>query len=502
MEGLKLRSYQTDLIEKVYKLWGSDRKRVLLQLPTGGGKTVIFCSIARDFIAKSEPVLVIAHRDELITQAAVKLESVVNGSVGIIKAGYKPNPNCLIQVASIQSLAKREKPPAGLVIFDEAHHCYSRTYADVFKHYTEQGSYILGCTATPRRCDNKGLRILHGKIDGFEEIVTGLGVNNLIDDGYLSDFKVFVSPNIADASSAGIKTTAGDYNQADLANFVKETIIVGDAVDTWLEHAKDRRTVLFAVSIDHSQDLAKEFKRSGISTEHLDGSTPSDERKAILNRFRLGETLVLCQHSIITEGVDIPLIEAVQFTRPTKSLTIWFQAIGRALRPAPGKSYAVIIDHTDTHLNLPLPKSDIKWSLDAIKNKFKKNVTCPKCNHVFVPSEDEYESHVATCPECKTQFSFVIEKFKGGGERSRIINIIPAKLVELENQKVATIQHLVKIQKANGYSPGWVYYRLLEYNFDLTLPNWQEIAKLLGYKPGWAYHKWKELQENKAETKL
>jgi superfamily II DNA or RNA helicase len=495
-EAIKLRQYQTDLIQKVFGLWKEDKRRILLQLPTGGGKTVIFCSIAQEFISQSQPVLVIAHREELITQAAAKLESFTGKKVGIIKAGYKPDPSCLVQVASIQSLARREKPPASLVIFDEAHHCYSRTYAEIFKYYTEQSSYILGCTATPRRGDGKGLRNLHDKISGFEELVTGLTVNDLISDGFLSDFKVFVSSSIADASAAGLRTTAGDYNQSDLAEFVKEKIIIGDVVETWLEYAKHKRTVLFAVSVDHSKELAEAFQQSGIAAEHLDGTTPIEERKAILDRFRLGETLVLCQHSIVTEGVDIPLIEAVQFTRPTKSLTIWFQAIGRALRPAPGKSHAIVIDHTDTHLNLPLPKGDIKWSLDTSKNRLKKNITCPKCNHVFAPNNEEYDERIATCPECNTRFSFKFESPKNGaGKRCVVIKILPSKLIEIKDKKLAIIDHLVNTQRENNYSPYWVYYRIVEHGLDLNLSDWQYIAELLGYKPGWGYHKWKELKE-------
>jgi superfamily II DNA or RNA helicase len=147
-----LRDYQINLIQRVFSLWYQGERHLMLQLPTGGGKTIIFTAIAREFTIKAQSVLVIAHREELITQAAAKLEAVTNLPVGVIKAGYKQDESCLIQVASIQTLIRRQLPPATLVIFDEAHHCHSRTYA-------ERDSYILGCTATPRRTDGRGFAL-------------------------------------------------------------------------------------------------------------------------------------------------------------------------------------------------------------------------------------------------------------------------------------------------------------------------------------------------------
>ena len=162
---INLRDYQVDLVQQIFSHWFDGYTAVAVQLPTGAGKTIIFTAVANEFIALSEPVLVIAHRTELITQAAAKLETVTFHSIGIIKAGYKPNPDCLIQVASIQTLVRRNPPPASLVIFDEAHHCHSKTYATVFRHYREKGAYILGCTATPARTDGRGLRYLYSCSD-------------------------------------------------------------------------------------------------------------------------------------------------------------------------------------------------------------------------------------------------------------------------------------------------------------------------------------------------
>ncbi|MGB6296554.1 MAG: DEAD/DEAH box helicase family protein [Rivularia sp. (in: cyanobacteria)] len=500
----QLRDYQLELIQQVFRHWGSGEHNQVIQLPTGGGKTIIFCAIANEFIRKQEPVLVIAHRQELITQAAEKLIAVAGTEVGIIKAGYKPNPDCLLQVASIQTLVRRQPPPASLVIFDEAHHCHSRTYATVFRHYAEQGSYIIGCTATPLRTDGRGLRWLYSGTKGFDSLICGPDVNQLIARDYLVPFKVYAPAQIIRAKSAGIKTTAGDYNQAQLQEFVKKTLLVGDVIETWLKHARGRRTVLFAVSVEYSQELAAAFNEAGISAAHLDGKTPKEQRRFILEEFEKGEILVLCQHSIVTEGVDIPNIEAIQLARPTKSLTIWFQAIGRSLRPAPNKTHAVIIDHTDTHLNLPWPDSEVPWSLDPISLKPGLGVLkCPNCNHVFRPTSSERERNLATCPACQSKFIFVSKPRKDKNkevEELSILEVLPAEFAEVIYEynplKLACVQEIINTQKQKGYQKGWVSHQLVKFpELELSLNDWQEIGRRLEYKPGWAWHKWREMQE-------
>ena len=208
--ALQLRDYQLDIAQQIFSNWFDGVSSVAVQLPTGAGKTIIFTAVANEFVIAKEPVLVIAHRTELITQAASKLEAVTKLKVGTIKAGYQPDPDCLIQVASIQTLIRRTPPPASLVIFDEAHHCHSKTYATVMRHYREQGAYILGCTATPARTDGRGLRSLYSGTPGFDVLIKGSSVRELIEQKYLAPFKIYSPAKIIDAASAKIRTTAGD----------------------------------------------------------------------------------------------------------------------------------------------------------------------------------------------------------------------------------------------------------------------------------------------------
>jgi superfamily II DNA or RNA helicase len=352
------------------------------------------------------------------------------------------------------------------------------------------------------RTDGRGLRWLYSSTPGFESLICGPSVNQLIAADYLVPFKLYAPAHIIHASDAGLKTTAGDYNKAQLENLVKKTLVVGDVIDTWKKHACGRRTVLFAVSVDHSKELAKAFRETGIPAAHLDGDTPMSQRQDILAEFTAGRVLVLCQHSIVTEGVDIPLIEAIQFSRPTKSLTIWFQAIGRSLRPAPGKTHAVIIDHTDTHLNLPWPDNEIPWSLDPISLKPGPGVLqCPKCRHVFRPTPSEREHNLATCPACQIKFIFVNKpRNKKGIEALSILEVLPAEfaeiIIEYNPLKLAMVQQIINIQQEKGYQKGWVYHQLKDLpELNLSLSDWQEVARRLEYKPGWAWHKWQEMQE-------
>lgn len=498
--SIQLRPYQLDVAQQIFSHWFNGYSAVAMQLPTGAGKTIIFTAVAKEFISMGEPVLVVAHRTELITQAAAKLETVTNLPIGIIKAGYESNPEYLIQVASIQTLIRRTPPSASLVIFDEAHHCHSKTYATVFRHYKEKGAYILGCTATPARTDGRGLRYLYSGTSGFEVLIKGLSVRELIEQKYLAPFKIFSPSQIINAANAKIQTTGGDYNQKQLADLVEKTLIIGDAIDTWKKHAYLKRTVLFAVSVKHSKELAIGFRDAGIPAMHLDAKTPAKERKTLLKAFKEGHILVLCQHSIVTEGVDIPGIEAIQLVRPTKSLIIWFQAIGRALRPAEGKETAIIIDHTDTHLNLPWPDDEIPWSLDPIslKSSFW-TIGCPECHHVFRPSKSERDRQLATCPNCNVKFTFKTETCGKKLKRLKVVEIVPANFAEFETEynedNLEVVQALIDYQQEQGYRKGWVYYQLKDLpELELSLGDWREIARRLGYKAGWGWHKWKEMQ--------
>ncbi len=508
----ELRDYQSALIQEIYAQWKVHR-RVLAQMPTGAGKTIVFAAIAREFIKRSETVLVIAHREELIAQAAAKLQAVSHHAPAIIKAGYKPDYSNPVQVASIQTLVRRQLPPAALVIVDEAHHSTAASYSRIIQHYSEQGSYLLGVTATPARIDGRGLRHLHGGIAGYEALAIAPSTKELIEAGYLSPFKIYASPVKLDASH--LKTLGGDYNEGALEEFVRKNLVIGDVISQWRAIASGKRTVLFAVSVEHSREIARSFCNAGISAEHLDGDTPVQERRDILQRFAAGETLVLCQHSIVVEGVDIPRIEAVQFCRPTKSLVVWFQAIGRALRPAPGKDFAIILDHTKNHEYLCWPTDKITWSLDPLKieESDRRAHTCPFCQHVYRLTAREILQQKTICPACQheeelpppkgqkktpetiakeietifSEYDFVeIERSQSDSE---FASVVPFRKEDL-------LSRWIKDMQAQQHEPGWLLQQIEAANFSLNLEEWQAVEKACGYKIGWAKQRFEEQRQS------
>ncbi|HIK06603.1 MAG TPA: DEAD/DEAH box helicase family protein [Trichormus sp. M33_DOE_039] len=408
-----LRDYQQDLVSKTFATWSNGIRKVLLQLSTGGGKTIIFAAVASKFTASGSGVLVVAHREELIIQASEKLEAVTKVQPGIIKAGYKPTDS-LIQVASIQTLSRRQTyPTAKLVIIDEAHHSSANSYRRLLDAYPD--ALILGLTATPRREDGYGLR------DIFDHLICSITTKELIALGYLTDYKLIAGfkysqhkvPQKRDFTKKELEEVASDYKPSEV-------------LKQWKNFCSGNKTVIFAVNVKHSQEIAAVFCADGITCEHLDGETPNNERKAILNRFRSGQTQVISNCAILTEGFDCPDSSAAVIARPTSSVTLWLQMIGRILRPAPGKEYATILDMTDNWFRLGRPCDNRKWSLEPVScDPDTQGVRCcPHCHHVFKPmaalirTKEYFNSKTAEfvihyevdCPNCGKSFKWVLEE--------------------------------------------------------------------------------------------
>lgn len=411
-----LRDYQQDLISKTFAAWSSGMRKVLLQLSTGGGKTIIFAVVASELTCRGEGVLVVAHREELILQAADKMAVTTGVQPGIIKAGYKPTDS-LIQVGSIQTLARRKTyPKAELVIVDEAHHASAASYRKLLDAYPN--ALILGVTATPRREDGYGLR------DVFDHLVCSISTLELITLGYLTEYKLIAGfkyskhkvPQKRDFTKKELEQVASDYKPEEV-------------LKQWNNFCAGKKTILFAVNVMHSKAIAAKFRAAGITCEHLDGETPHDERKAILDRFKSGTTKIISNCAILTEGFDCPDSEAVVIARPTTSVTLWLQMLGRVLRPAPGKNYATILDMTDNWFRLGRPCDNREWSLDPVScDPDTLGVRCcPSCHHAFKPmpalirtkeyfnsAKAEFVTHYEVdCPNCGKSFKWVLEESSG-----------------------------------------------------------------------------------------
>ena len=424
-------------------------------MPTGGGKTVIFAAIANEFVTREERVLVLAHREELITQAGKKLEAVTGSPVGIIKAGYKPNPLFPVQVASVQSMVKRLNwfEDFGLVVIDEAHHATAKTYRKILEAYPN--AYQLGVTATPIRTDKTGFK------DLFDTLVTGPTVRELTDWGHLSRFKLFADPN--PMTTKGVKTRQGDYSASDLAEANPVIELSGNLINSYRQYANGKRCVVFSVNVEHSQAIAARYNQAGITAAHLDGTTPSEERRETLEQFRQGRLKIISNCQLFDEGLDIPALEAIQIAKPTKSLSRWLQMVGRALRPAPGKDYAVLIDHTKNWAIHGLPTRPRFWTLDGVEepeDKKKRIERNPETGEILEIDVVEQETVLEEIEETTVETTAIADEW------------------------MIWFQDLLYRQQSYGLKPGWVYYRLVEAKPPLHI--WKEYEKLRGYRRGWA----------------
>ncbi|WP_341531782.1 DEAD/DEAH box helicase (plasmid) [Nostoc sp. UHCC 0302] len=497
----ELRDYQHKWIKDIRHSWANGNRRVLAQLPTGAGKTVCFAHICHKFFQEQQQVLVVAHRQELISQAAEKLSQIVGESVGIIKSGIPSHPERRIQVASVQTLARRkvlEFPlNVGVVIFDEAHHASASSYRRLIEHY--ETAQILGVTATPQRIDGQGF------IDLFDDLVIGETTAQLIKTGYLSKFRLFATNQTI--STVGVEKYGGDFKASQLAVAVTSQIGVSQIFQNFLKYASNLRTVIFASSLEHSRALAKEFCRHGVNAEHLDGSTPSETRFQILQRFRSGTTQVITNYEIITEGYDCPNIECIYCVRPTESSTLWLQMTGRVLRTHPLKPTAVIIDVTDNWKKHGLPDEPRQWSLEPqsrIESPTFGLIQCSSCTHVFQPLRDELaiiyaeigedglliQHHSCTCPSCGDCIEFTTKETRAQNPsltRIRLKHSLSLDITEIDlsvsGQKLEMVDDLLYKQHLKHSPPAKIYKAIfmtfIETIAEFTLGDWREIVKMI-----------------------
>ena len=447
-----LRTYQQALIQGIYERW-HHAPRVLAQLPTGGGKTVIFSAIADEFTRRGDTVLVLAHRAELILQAADKLKAIADCPVGIVKSGHKPDYQAPIQIASVQSLSRRlaHLRPPGLVIIDEAHHTTASSYRKALGAFPT--AYVLGLTATPIRTDGSGFE------DCFDSLVTGPTVADLIDAGHLSQYRLFADPN--PMQTKGARTRQGDYSTGDIADLNPVVELSGNLVASYRQHCPGKRCIVFAVNVEHSQAIVERYNHAGIPAAHLDGETPQEVRAATLAAFARGELLVLSNVNLFVEGFDLPSLDAVQNARPTQSLGLWLQMLGRALRPKPDGSNAVLLDHTKNWAIHGLPTRPRRWSLAGVETEPREARVAPD-GQVQEVEED-----------------FGAEILESGGD---LVDIA----LTPEIRWLTTLEQLVETQRDRGYKGAWLWHQLK--NLRPPLPVWQAAAQHLGYQKGWAWH--------------
>lgn len=442
---ITLRPYQTQLIDDARSAYRTGERSVLFHLATGGGKTVTASTVVDGAARKGNRTWWLTHRRELAEQASQTFHA-LGIPHGTVRAGHVSDPHALVQVASIQTIARRigKLPAPDFLVFDEAHHIGAAQWEALFNAFPN--ARILGLTATPWRLDGQGL----GK--WFGHMVTGPTVSDLIGMGSLSPYRLF-APAIPDLT--GVTTAQGDYQRGSLAKAMDKPAIVGDAIAHYRNLCAGKRAVAFAAGVENSKHIAAQFNDAGIPAEHVDGSMPSEMRDAAVERFRSGETLILSNADLFGEGFDVPAIEAAILLRPTQSLSLYLQQVGRALRPFPGKTEAIILDHAGNSIKHGLPDDDREWSLEDREKRAKRDPLdtpvrqCEECFFVYKPAP--------RCPNC----GHAVEV------KAREIEVVEGVLeevrrVEKQNQrrevgKAESLDDFLRIARERGYKPGWAH---------------------------------------------
>jgi superfamily II DNA or RNA helicase len=351
---MELRRYQHQLVDLTNESIAAGHSPCVV-LPTGGGKTVITSELAKQALARGEDVLIAAHRLEIIRQLLASLARHL-GEVPQLITAASTTPVQRITVAMVPTLTRRsrwiERLQGRTYILDEAHHQVAPGYQKL-RERLQPGKFI-GMTATPITPTGGGL----GK--HFTDLVLGPDPAWLMEQGFLCRYKLYGAP--AEIDTEGITVRAGEYALNELEERV--TTVQGNVLRDWHRfNPEGKSTICVGISVEHAHALAGLFSGAGVTAAAVDGTTPAAERDRIFTDFRFGAITVLCACAVVDEGLDVPEATCLQLLRPTRSLRLYRQLIGRVLRPAEGKEEAIIIDHGGSWRHLPLPDDHIDWSL-------------------------------------------------------------------------------------------------------------------------------------------
>ena len=400
----------------------------------------MFSYMAGRAVEKGLRVWILAHRVELLDQISRTLRDFAVPH-GMIAPGYIGDRRKPVQVASVFTLARRldryEKPD--LIIVDEAHHCTTgSTWGQVIAANPQ--AKLLGVTATPCRLDGAGLG------DVFNAMVQGPTMRDLIDLGALSPYRLFAPAGV---DLAGVHTRMGDFVRGELAAAVDKPSITGDAVAHYKKLAPGRRAVAFCVSVEHAVHVAESFRAAGISAQAIDGGMDRVLRASVLSEFSRGGIQVITSCDLISEGFDAPAIEAAILLRPTQSLGLYLQQVGRALRTFPGKTEAIILDHAGNVKRHGLPDEERVWSLDGTvrqKKAQKSEVPVKTCGSCFATVH-------AAATHCACGFEFPVQRREVEHVEGVLQEIDLATAVKMRRQEQGRAQteaELVALGRSRG----------------------------------------------------
>lgn len=472
-----LRDYQIQGIRKIFEAWNPDLgnlRNILFQMPTGTGKTSVFSEIVRKAQIKGKTALIVVHRIELVEQIVERLFN-FGVNAGIISSGKRPDNSLAVQVATIQTLSRRDPPAADIVIIDECHHAKAQTYRTLWNIYPQ--ARFLGVTATPVRLNGDGFQ------DLFDTLIVLGKLSFFIKEGFLTPLKHMVcfTPDLS-----RVKLRMREYDAQMLKSVMLDNRLMANLIKSYQQHALGKKTIVFAVDVEHSKKIIQRFTEAGISAAHIDATTPKSERQTILDQFRAGSIRVLSNVDIVSEGFDVPDCEVVQLARPTKSLTLYLQQVGRCMRPSKGKSFGLVLDNAGLWLEHGLSYIDRDWSLQGLPKKKK---------------EFTFKMHVGR------DHDGIIREINEPQEADNI------ELIEYspEVERLLIFEDLLRFAKRNKHKLASVVYKYCDYlieqkeslsDIEINYCHRRLNAEGANYKKGFWYYKRKEISEKQGRNDL
>ncbi len=472
-------THQEKAIDDLRAAIASGSRRPLIQAPTGFGKTLTAAHIIDMALRKNRRIIFTVPALALIDQTVNAFWQEGIRDIGVIQSDHPmTNAAAPVQVASVQTLARRRIPEADLVVVDEAHRRFdsvTKWMADpAWRHVP-----FIGLSATPW---TKGL----GK--DYDKLIIAATTADLIEQGYLSPFVVY-APSAPDLSGVTVART-GDYDQTELAEAVDKSELVGDVVSEWISRGENRPTLCFGVNRKHAEHMSQRFNEAGVKAEYLDCFTTDDERKKIIGRFERGDTKIICNVGVLSTGFDSD-VRCIIDARPTKSEMLFVQTIGRGLRTAPGKDNLIILDHAGNHLRLGMVTDIHHESLDdgepnKSKNKEReRKEPLPKlCDHcaAVIPRG------AMSCPQCGVVIEAMTDVLIRDGNLVRLGDHSPDAPRFTLGDKIKFYSELLHIARERNYSSGWVSHKFRE-KFK-TWPNGWEFKTATPYPASLATKQW------------
>lgn len=462
-----LRPYQIEAKNKIFNHWQNGALSVMLQMPTGTGKTMLFVSLLKDiwnhFFSKRElkRFLILVHREELVEQVQNTLSKKYGLSHGTIRSGKRDN-SMHIQVAMVQTLSKEKRLKSwqeygfDFIICDEAHHILAKSYQKIRKCFPQ--AYLLGVTATPYRLNRQPFT------DTFDVLVKSMPINDFIQQGYLSEYEYYsIKPTSKlqlEINNLKIDIT-GDYAEKAMSNALDKRPIRAKVVETWLRYAEGKKTIVYTINKEHNINLCNEFNETGYKCASIDSDTPKQKRELYIEQFRKGEITIICNVNIFSEGFDCPDIECIQFARPTTSLAMYLQQAGRGLRPSKNKEKTIFLDNIGLYNRFGLPSANRKW-----KHHFEGKPYFQ--NHEIDEKKDEkrYSPRVFDIEEADESIELQYTSVKS--ENNYSINSTDEQVTSKEESKNWSIANLAK-ELNMSVNEAIAYLKEISYDENLTV---------------------------------